>query len=513
MFRKFILVPVAILMAAGIHAQNAYDALRYSEQFAEGTARSVAMGNAFVALGGDMGGLTVNPASSAVYRYSEFMFTPTVTVANTESDYLGFSSSANKTRAGIANFGYVGSYSTGKSSGLVSWSVGLLLNKQNNFTSSSKVYGRTDASSWLASLAYDTDGIYAPNMDLADYNDPFYLSNASWNSILAWNASLLDTLPGTADLYYAATENLEGNDIFVGGELAQRFTAESVGNVTEAVINWGGNFSDKLFVGVNMGIQSIVYKYEERFSEEAANSADFQSGFDYFSYGYRYKATGTGINLKAGLIYLPVNWLRLGASISTPTWMYLSEEWENGIASEFNDGYRQNLISPLGTYNYRLNTPFRWNAGVAVMLGNRGVISADYESVDYTKAKLKDADYEFGYDVENSDIRKLFTKQDILRLGAEINVNSAFAVRAGYQYYSSPYSGGTSDGERKVGSLGVGYVWPLWASDFFVDLTYQQLLGKPEESFALYGDTTVPAPVGTSRYGNWKLLLSVGFKF
>ena len=147
------------------------------------------------------------------------------------------------------------------------------------------------------------------------------------------------------------------------------------------------------------------------------------------------------------------------------------------------------------------------------MLGNRGVISADYESVDYTKAKLKDADYEFGYDVENSDIRKLFTKQDILRLGAEINVNSAFAVRAGYQYYSSPYSGGTSDGERKVGSLGVGYVWPLWASDFFVDLTYQQLLGKPEESFALYGDTTVPAPVGTSRYGNWKLLLSVGFKF
>ena len=80
--------------AAGLYAQNAYDALRFSEQYAEGTARSVAMGNAFVAVGGDMGGISINPASSAVYRYSEFMFTPTVTVSGMESEYLGFSSSA-----------------------------------------------------------------------------------------------------------------------------------------------------------------------------------------------------------------------------------------------------------------------------------------------------------------------------------------------------------------------------------------------------------------------------------
>ena len=513
MLRKFILAGAAMFMAAGLYAQNAYDALRFSEQYAEGTARSVAMGNAFVAVGGDMGGISINPASSAVYRYSEFMFTPTVTVSGMESEYLGFSSSANKTRAGVANFGYVGSYTTGKNSGLVSWSVGLLLNKQNNFTGARKVYGQTDASSWLASLAYNTDGIYAPNMDFTDHNDPFYSSNASWNSILAWNASLLDTLPGTSDLYYAATENLYGNDITVGGELAQRFNAESVGNVTEAVINWGGNFSDKLFVGVNLGIQSIMYKYEEMMQEEALNSSDFQSGFNYFSYGYRYKATGTGINLKAGLIYLPANWLRLGASISTPTWMYLSEEWENGVNSEFSDGYSQRIVSPLGTYNYRLNTPFRWNVGAAVMLGSRGVISADYESVDYTKAKLKDADYEFGYDVENSDIRKLFVKQDIFRVGAEINVNPAFAVRAGYQHYSSPYAGDSSEGERNIGSIGAGYVWPCGASDLFVDLTYQQLLNNPEEGFTLYNDTTVPAPAGVSKMKGWKLLLSVGFRF
>lgn len=513
MVRKLIFSLVLACAGAFAYAQNAYDALRFSQQYSEGTARSVAMGNAFVALGGDMGGLSVNPASSAVYRYSELVFTPSITVSNTESDYLGSLASAGKTRAGIANFGFIGSYSTGRRSGLVNWSVGLVLNKQNNYTNARKVYGVTDESSWLASLAYGTDGIFAPDMDLNDRNEPFYYSNASWNSILAWNNSLLDTLPGTRDQYYAATENLNGYDISVGGELAQRFNAVSTGNTTEAVINWGGNFSNKLFIGVNMGIQSIVYKYEEDYSEEALNSRDFMSGFSYFNAGYRYKATGTGINLKAGLIYLPTEWLRLGASISTPTWFYLSEEWENGMNSEFDDGYKQRLISPLGTYNYRLDTPFRWNVGAALRMGNRGVLSADYERVDYTKAQLRDADYEFGYDVENSDIKRLFTTQDIIRIGAEVNVNPAFAVRGGFQHYSSPYSGGSSDDALSIGSLGIGYVWPCGASDFFIDMTYQQKLQKSSEEFSLYDDTNIAAPTGISENSNWKLLVSFGFKF
>ena len=112
MFRKIIIAAALLCTTAAMFAQNASDALRFSQQNTEGTARSVAMGNAFVALGGDMGGLSVNPASSAVYRYSELVFTPSITVSNTESDYLGSLASAGKTRAGIANFGFIGSYST-----------------------------------------------------------------------------------------------------------------------------------------------------------------------------------------------------------------------------------------------------------------------------------------------------------------------------------------------------------------------------------------------------------------
>ena len=73
---SIILAVAAMPMAAtAVKAQSAYDAFNYSTQDYYGTARSIAMGNAFTALGGDMGGISINPAGSGVYRYSEIAFT------------------------------------------------------------------------------------------------------------------------------------------------------------------------------------------------------------------------------------------------------------------------------------------------------------------------------------------------------------------------------------------------------------------------------------------------------
>lgn len=514
MFRKFTLCAVLLLSGAAAFAQNAYDALKFSEQYLEGTARSVAMGNAFTALGGDMGGITINPASSAVYRYSELVITPSLSGISSSVNYLGSTSSANKTKFGISNLGFVGSYNTGReNAGLVSWSFGLVVNKMNNFTGGMKASGKTNSSSWLSALAAQTNGVYAPDMDMNDSNDPFFYSNASWNSILAWNNSLLDTLPGTNNQYIAATENLDGYDISVGGDLDQMFKNKTLGNITEATINFGGNISNKLFIGVNLGIQSISYKYDERYSESAFNSNSFNSGFKYFSSAYSYRATGSGINLKVGMIYLPTEWLRLGAGISTPTWMYIDETWENGMDAEFNDGYSQSIISPLGNYSYMLNTPFRWNAGAAVRLGMLGVISADYERVDYSRTVLGHNGDGFSYRDENEEIQEVLGTQNILRVGAEVNVTPAFALRAGYQHYSSPYAISSANDARNIGSLGIGYIAPCGASDFFVDLAYQQRFGKGQEEFSLYDDTGIPAPVGTNSINSWKVLLSLGLRF
>ena len=60
--------------------QNPYvsSATLFSQTFYEGTARTAAMGNAFTALGGDIGALSLNPASSGIYKYSEFSISPSL---------------------------------------------------------------------------------------------------------------------------------------------------------------------------------------------------------------------------------------------------------------------------------------------------------------------------------------------------------------------------------------------------------------------------------------------------
>jgi hypothetical protein len=72
------LFPLFIIGIACIQAsaQNQVDALRYSQIYPGGTARSTAMGGAFGALGGDFYSASLNPAGLGVYRSSEFTFTP-----------------------------------------------------------------------------------------------------------------------------------------------------------------------------------------------------------------------------------------------------------------------------------------------------------------------------------------------------------------------------------------------------------------------------------------------------
>lgn len=515
-----------LLLSGGIqaNAQNMYDAYRYSQQYWEGTARSVAMGNAMVALGGDMGAISINPASSGVYRYSELVFTPSLTNMNSRVNYLGNDMTDNKTRFGVANFGYVGSFNTGRSgNGLINWNLGVVFNKANNFTSRMSAGGRTDKSSWLSSLAQNTNGIYAKNMDLLNYDDkaPFY-QGYPWASVLGWNTSLLDTLPDSGRDYLGATENINGLDIGVGGPLDQHYMRESVGSVSEVTINFGGNISNKLFFGVNLGIQSIWYKSSEMYSETAVDSRNFQTGFEHFTHSYSSRTSGTGVNLKAGLIYLPVKGLRLGASISTPTWMFLNEEWEESMSARLGD-YSQTLQSPLGTFNYKVHTPFRWNVGAAYTFGKIGALSVDYERVNYSQMKMKDGDnnYPDTFLEDNREIKKAFTSSNIVRAGAEIRVLPEIAIRAGYQYYTSGEidrdTRKAMDTKLQYGSLGLGFVSK---AGFFADIAYQQVLQKTEESFWLYDDiigpndtVITPAPEGRNKFGTFKILLSLGFRF
>jgi len=157
---KIYAIAVLSLLAQGVSGQTLHDALRFSREDLYGTARSLAMGNAMTAIGGDIGALTVNPAASGVYRYSEFVITPGLDTYTGTSEYLGFSNKQSKTRFNLGSVGFVGNVKTGRSSGLVCVNWGVVGNQTAGYVSRTSAYGQDATSSWQASKAHAATNYY-----------------------------------------------------------------------------------------------------------------------------------------------------------------------------------------------------------------------------------------------------------------------------------------------------------------------------------------------------------------
>ncbi|MEA5006570.1 MAG: outer membrane protein transport protein [Rikenellaceae bacterium] len=515
--KKIITLATAIILTTLMTAQNRYDALKYSQNFYEGSAKSIAMGNAMTSIGGDLGVISINPAAAGIYRYSEFMFTTTLSHTLAETSYLGSNSDEGFNRLGISSIGYVNALKYNKKrSNLKGLNFSITMNKLNNYNNRSSARGTTDNSSWLSSVAYNTNGINSAELDITSLGDtyPFYQSGAAWRSVLAWNANLLDRLPDSNSDYIAATENIEGNSIVIGGPLDQRFLRESTGGLSEYAFTISGNVNEKFYFGFSFGLQSLKYKDWQSYGESAVNTSQFDSKFKEFEHIYRQTTTGTGINAKAGIIFAPGNGFRLGFSLSTPTYMTLRDEWSESIYAEYNDNYDVSIDSPLGTYEYIVITPAKANVGVSYVFGSRGALSFDYEGVNYSGIRMDDTDRDFNdFEDENDLIKNEFKNTSNIRMGAEFRPTKSLSLRAGYAFYQNPEKNYGYD--TQFLSCGAGI---RTENGFFADLGIQKRISNSEE-FTLYNDinisgqSVIAAPIGKSTYSAWKVLATIGFRF
>ncbi|HPJ82742.1 MAG TPA: hypothetical protein PLG64_02740 [Bacteroidales bacterium] len=502
---------IAFVIPFTLAGQNAWDALRYSQINYQGTARSLALGNAVTALGGDFGSITLNPAASAVYPYSEISITPSLANAFSEVDYFSQRTNDRYTRPGLSSFGYTGSWNTSNSSGLVSLSFSAGYNKVQDYTLRTSVRRNNSESSWLTPVASMTNGFVSSDLEHGESYNPYYDSEASWRSVLAWNTFLLDTLPGTHDQYIAAPENIYGEEIVVGGPLDQRFTKESIGSMGEYTLNMGANISNRFFVGYSLNFRNVYYRTFEKFIETAQDPEAFQTGYSDFTHTYDQTTTGLGFNMNLGIIAIPVNlsgfnW-RLGASISTPTWTSLTDEWQEHMTADFLD-MQKNASSPVGSYSYKVRTPWRFSAGTAFIIGKVGLISFDYEGADYRTMKMSEKHDKWAFEEDNEAIRYGseefgFQYAHNFRAGAEIRISS-LAIRGGYSYYGAPER---SYEATHMVSGGLGFR----GNQFYADLGFSYRL-KESEGFSLY-DSGSPGTPGLNTLSQLRLLFTFGFRF
>ncbi len=302
--------------------------------------------------------------------------------------------------------------------------------------------------------------------------------------------------------------------------------------------------SDIVFWGLGVGIVDMSYSRESNYSESMAgalvyanngdNLATGNAGFGLYNNKY---VSGTGANLKFGVIVRPFEMLRIGLAVHTPSWMHLTSSGYG--ETEYN--YTVNGSSRTNSgreytddfeYNWRLNTPWKFMVGASLVIGNKAIVSLDYEHAAYGSMKVGYQSWngwDSGYTSDekvNTDIKNYFKASNTIRLGVEYRLSRQFSLRAGYNYQTTNVRDAAANGHTEIFTsgtdtgytfdkdtqnicFGIGYRYQAW----YIDLTYQHTRkGATFHAYTPYQGVT-ETPSADLTLTNNNIIISTGFKF
>lgn len=470
------------------------DALRYSQDILGGTARFAAMGGAFCAVGGDLSTLGYNPAGIAVYTQNQLEITPGIAFQSTNTSYNGTSTTSTNSAATLQSLGFV---ATGKvrnkskddNGGWKSYNFGIVYNRLNNFNDNVTLQGYTNKSTLLDDLTSEANGTNYNNLNNID---AFRVSPA-------WQTYLLDTLPNSNGSEYM---NLIQPSLDAGaGNILQTENIQTTGSMGETDISFGGNYNNRLFIGGTIGIVDASYNLTDTYSEQAEYN-DATYGFSNYTFTQNLNTSGTGVNFKLGVIYRIFDWLRVGGAINSPTYFSMTDNYSTYWIANYSTAtvYNGDQAGPVAieqpvqtSYNYNLTTPMKAIVGAAAVIHGQGIVSADYEYVNYSTINVNSSDLGSGYTAPlNTAISQDFIQANNLRLGFEW-VLYPISLRAGYGIYGNPYNQSTVGytSVRNTYSLGVG----LKVNHVAFDLAYT--LMQYSEQYQPYSEAN-PATLKTN---------------
>ena len=257
---------------------------------------------------------------------------------------------------------------------------------------------------------------------------------------------------------------------------------------------------DRLYFGFSIGILSLRYEEDAAFTETNNVEPEHVS---FTKYDYQL-IKGTGYNLKFGVIFRAADWLRLGVAVHTPAlFNKIDIDYNSSISSSFQHTPTLNstVRSDDGVYSFDMTNPMKVIGSAAFIIGKSGLISADYEMVDYSAARLRpSADFTSA----NQRIQDKYTNTSNLRLGGEYRLG-LISFRGGYGIFGSPYKSNVNDGKGNMYSLGMGFR----SANYFVDLGYSSY--QMTEDYYLYG--IAPENAASVKTTNNTFMVTFGVKF
>ena len=508
--KKYILASlVATVAAMGTTYAQSYapDAFRFSQTNYGSSARFKGMGGAQIGVGGDIGSINANPAGLGLFTKSEFSLTPEFNSVSNNSAYLGNNTKADKSQINLNNIGVVFYSPAAKikgadvNKGLVSTVFGLSYTRNNDFLNNINYGGTNTNSSIRDSYVDQANGGGIDNSIAGD----------------AYNSYLINkNAPNFPNGYSAEPYN--------NASFKQNWDESRLGSTSEFNVAGALNFGNKVYIGATASFVNVKYISDATFTESGiVNTFDdglpipaYTGNENYNLTHFRNQETkGGGFNLKLGMIFRPVNELRIGINFQTPTWMNIEDNTSETLQANLagnatNAPSNSNNPTKYYTFSYNLRTPLKASAGISYVIAGTALISADVDYVDYASMRFSDSN---GSDLSTINSNNAFIKESYkeavnYRVGAEVKVTNEFSLRAGYGVNGNGVKGGDNkfyQGQYYTG--GIGYR----IDNYYFDLAYQNYKTNFSSSPYLLDDYSEPVADVKSNRNN--VFLTFGVRF
>ncbi len=494
-------------LATSAYAQNENDALKYSQAYTAGTARAQGAGGAFGAVGADFSSTVINPAGLGLYRRNEVMFGMAITNAKSSTSYLGNTLDDNRGNFNLPSWGGVATKVFSEMGedvkwGLVSVTIGGGMNRVNSYQENIRFSGNNTQTSLLDYYKYSAKGLNADNII-----NSFNSSQNNYSNIpgaAAYYYYLLDT-SGDLNNYKPLTDGATGK------KLLQQQQMQLRGAANEYNISGGANLSNLVYVGAGLILKHAYSESTILLSENAQGTVPAHNSIPaYYSSSLKQEinSSGVGVGGRFGVIVRPVDFLKVGFAVQTPMRLNMRDDYKFTVTANSDSGAFTHDPGRFDYYEYQVVSPAKYTGSIAFTFAKVGLLSLDYESVDYTKMRMQ-ADDDFFTETNNA-IKTNMKRVDNIRVGAEVKIAEFYRLRGGYSVYGNPYKNdGGENLNRYSVTGGIGFL----IDRIFVDFAVVNSYGKQFISPYTTGDATKPDPKAINNYSTYNFVLSGGIRF
>ena len=453
---KRILTFIVGLSCLAISAQSIDDVLRYSRENLQGTARFLGMGGAFGALGGDLSALNINPAGSAVFANSLFTITGDYSHQNNEASYFGTLSTQERNSFDLNQVGGVFVFkSRNPSSPWQKLALAVNYDIVQNYDNEVFISGNSDQGIDNYFLNFAQGVPFGPLLiQDGELIEEAYLDIGGslgfreQQAFLGYYGGIIDPVD----------ENDNNNTAYVSNALYntvnQDYFQRTNGYNSKFTLNFAGQYQKNLYVGASLNFHNVFF---DQYTEFTEGGYDANSEIQFVNFDNYLRTEGSGFSFSLGAIAKLNENVRVGGSYQSATWYRLLDDTSQRINSDLADseiGFIDfNVVNLFEAY--RIKTPGKVNASLAIIFGPKGLLSFDYGYQDMSQAELRPTS-DPSFNSENSFISSQLGGVDTFRIGGEYRIDNV-SLRGGYRFEGSPYQDGITIGDMEAISFGIGF--------------------------------------------------------